>query len=261
MGAKGGVGATVVACQLGASLQRAGERVVIVDLNYPLGDVALHFDIKPSYTLADIAQIADRLDASLLHGLLQGHRSGIRLLASPSRVEEAELIQERHVHAALEILRREFDWVIVDVARSWNEASVGALDLASQILLVTLQDVPTLTHARAQHDLLLRLGHAPQKIRTIINRHSSRDAVSDSDVAEFLGVRPHAVLPNDYATTATCVNEGRPAYEVAPRSALHLGYRELARQVYAWTGRPTPDALTRSTKRRFGFSRLLRRSE
>jgi Zn-dependent alcohol dehydrogenase len=45
MGAKGGVGATVVACQIAARLQAGGARVAVVDLCLPLGDVALYFDV------------------------------------------------------------------------------------------------------------------------------------------------------------------------------------------------------------------------
>jgi pilus assembly protein CpaE len=247
MGAKGGVGATVVACQLAASLQRAGERTVIVDLNCPLGDVALHFDVKPVYTLADVSRNADELDASLVRGLLQRHHTGLHILAAPSRVEEAELVKESHVHGVLEILRQEFDWVVVDVSRSWNEPSVRTLDLADGILLVTLQDVPTLTHARAHRDLLVRLGHDPAKIHTVANRYSKRDLVSDDDLVEFLGVKPEASIPNDYATTAVSVNEGRPVADVAPRSELHRAFQSLARQVFGWAGVEIPESL--ATKR------------
>jgi len=243
MGAKGGVGATVVACQLAASLQRAGGRTVIVDLNCPLGDVALHFDVKPVYTLADVSRNADELDASLVRGLLQRHHTDLHILAAPTRVEEAELVKESHVHGVLEILRQEFDWVVVDVSRSWNEPSVRTLDLADGILLVTLQDVPTLTHARAHRDLLVRLGHDPAKIHTVANRYSKRDLVSDDDLVEFLGVKPEASLPNDYATTAVSVNEGRPVADVAPGSELHRAFQSLARQVYDWVGVEVPESL------------------
>lgn len=250
MGAKGGVGATVVACQLAASLQRAGGRTVIVDLNCPLGDVALHFDVKPTYTLADVSRNADELDASLVRGLLQRHRTDLHILAAPGRVEEAELVKESHVHGVLEILRQEFDWVVVDVSRSWNEASVRTLDLADEILLVTLQDVPTLTHARAHLDLLTRLGHSPTKIHTISNRNSKRDLVEDGDVVQFLGVKPEASLPNDYATTTVSVNEGRPVADVAPGSELDRAFQSLARQLFDWVGVEVPDAL--GAKRKFG---------
>jgi pilus assembly protein CpaE len=236
MGAKGGVGATVVACQLAAALQAMGSRTVVVDLNYPLGDVALHFDVRPTYTLAHVVKQADDLDATYLRGLLQGHRSGVQILAAPERVEEAELVRGVHVERVISILREEFDFVVLDVSRSWNEASVRALDLASEILLITSLDVPTLNHARQHLDLLRRLGHSDAKIHPIANRYSRRDAVTDKEFAQFLGRAPDTHLPNDYPNTVGSVNEGRPLGEVAPRSPLHQAYVALARSAHAWSG-------------------------
>jgi pilus assembly protein CpaE len=236
MGAKGGVGATVVACQLAAALQAMGSRTVVVDLNYPLGDVALHFDVRPTYTLAHVVKQADDLDATYLRGLLQGHRSGVQILAAPERVEEAELVRGVHVERVISILREEFDFVVLDVSRSWNEASVRALDLASEILLITSLDVPTLNHARQHLDLLRRLGHSDAKIHPIANRYSRRDAVTDKEFAQFLGRAPDTHLPNDYPSTVGSVNEGRPLGEVAPRSPLAHAFVALARSAHAWSG-------------------------
>jgi pilus assembly protein CpaE len=236
MGAKGGVGATVVACQLAAALQAMGGRTVVVDLNYPLGDVALHYDVRPTYTLAHVVKQGDDLDATYLRGLLQGHRSGVQILAAPERVEEAELVRGVHVERVISILREEFTWVVLDVSRSWNEASVRALDLASEILLITSLDVPTLNHARQHLDLLRRLGHPDAKIHPIANRYSRRDAVTDKEFAQFLGRAPDTHLPNDYPSTVGSVNEGRPLGEVAPRSPLHQAFVALARSAHVWSG-------------------------
>jgi pilus assembly protein CpaE len=236
MGAKGGVGATVVACQLAAALQALGGRTVVVDLNYPLGDVALHFDLRPSYTLAHVVKQGEELDATYLRGLLQSHRSGVQILAAPERVEEAELVRGVHVERVISILREEFAFVVLDVSRSWNEASVRALDLASEILLITSLDVPTLNHARQHLDLLRRLGHSDAKIHPIANRYSRRDAVTDKEFAQFLGRAPDAHLPNDYPSTVGSVNEGRPLGEVAPKSPLHQAFVGLARSAFAWSG-------------------------
>jgi pilus assembly protein CpaE len=236
MGAKGGVGATVVACQLAAALQATGARTVVVDLNYPLGDVALHFDVRPTYTLAHVVKQGEELDATYLRGLLQGHRSGVQILAAPERVEEAELVRGVHVERVIALLREEFAFVVLDVSRSWNEASVRALDLASEILLITSLDVPTLNHARQHLDLLRRLGHSDAKIHPIANRYSRRDAVTDKEFANFLGRAPDAHLPNDYPSTVGSVNEGRPLGEVAPRTALHQAFVGLAKSVHVWSG-------------------------
>jgi len=246
MGTKGGVGATVLACQLAASLQEVGGRVALVDLNYPLGDVALHFDVEPTYTLADLARAEEELDATYLRTILKGHESGVQILAAPTLMEDAESVRGLHVERVLPILRSEFDWVIVDVSRSWNEASVHALTLADQVLLVSLFDVPTLNHARQHKKLLEGLALNGLRTRLIGNRHSKGDAVTVSDFRRVLGSEPDALIPNDYATTAESVNQGRPIGQVARGSAIHKAYRQLALDVYAWCGVDVPQI--KSTK-------------
>jgi pilus assembly protein CpaE len=240
MGAKGGVGATVVACQLSASLRASGARVALVDLNLPLGDAALYFDVQPSYTLANIARESERLDATVLRTLLSGRPGGVQILASPVHAEEAELVRGAHVERALTLLRSDFDWVVLDLSRTWSEPTVRALDLADLILLVTLMDVPTLHHTRKHIDLLERLGHGGTRIRLIANRASSVDAVTDKDVSDFLERKPDFRIPNDFPTTLAGVNRGVSVAEVAPRSPLARAYTELAQALHGWFGTNAP---------------------
>ncbi len=236
MGAKGGVGATFTACQLAATLQASGGRTALVDLNLPLGDVALYFDVQPTYSLANVAQATERLDATSLRTILQSHRSGVQILAAPSQVEEAELVKATHVERVLQLLRFEFDWVVLDVSRSWNESSIRGLDLADQILLVVLLDVPTLSHARQHLALLKRLGHQGSKIRIVANRFSRDDSVSNRDFEQFLGKVPDVRLPNDYRTALVSVNQGKLVGEVAARSAIHSAFLRLAKDTRGWCG-------------------------
>jgi Flp pilus assembly CpaE family ATPase len=117
---------------------------------------------------------------------------------------------------------------------------VRALDLADLILLVTLMDVPTLHHTRKHLDLLARLGHTGSRIRLIANRHSSVDAVTDKDVAEFLERKPDYCIPNDFPTTLAGVNRGVSVAEIAPRSALARAYNELTHTLHGWFGADQP---------------------
>src|SRR5262245_5332229 len=117
MGGKGGVGATVIACQLASALQRLGRRVAVVDLCLPLGDVDFHHDMRPRYTLADLAAQGDGFDAAYLQSIAAEHASGVRVLAAPQDPEQAELVTASQVGRALGLLQLEYDFVIVDVAR------------------------------------------------------------------------------------------------------------------------------------------------
>ncbi len=237
MGAKGGVGTSFVACQLAVSLQAQGARTAVVDLNLPLGDVALYLDLHPKHTLAHVVKDVDRLDATFLRSVLAQHHSGVHVLAAPTRLDEAMMIKGGHVERILHLLREDFDWIVVDVSREWKETSIRALDLASQVLLVTLPDIATLSQARKHLDLLRRLGRPEDALHLVSNRNAASGQLGDGDYVNFLGRAPEARLPNDFTTTLLSVNEGRTIGEVAPRSSLQAAYDGLARQLTSWCGR------------------------
>lgn len=245
MGAKGGVGSTTVACQTAASLQETGAPTAVIDLDFPFGDVAVHFDITPRHSIANLADNAGQIDSTYLETLLHRHGSGIQILAGPTEVTDAQSIRADQLDRALDILRETFDWVVIDISHSWYEISAHVLDVADQILLVTSMDVPTLNRARRHLELMKRLGHSGARTHVVVNRRVKSDEVSKQDVAKFLGTTADAELPSDYSTTSRCVNQGAMIAEVSPGRALHRAYRGLAQKLYEWNGL-TPPVLKRT---------------
>jgi len=258
MGAKGGVGATFVACQLAAGLAYRGSRVAVADMNLRLGDVALYFDLRPQYTMASLAAAQGRLDAAFLDTVLARHpSSGVHVLGAPDRPEEADAIPVAQTDKALALLREAYDWVVVDIAPDFDDRSVHVLDRASHILIVTTCDVPALNHTRLQLGLLKRLGHAPHKIRVAVNRMDAKAPVQARQIEEFLHRKCDMQIPNDYPTASICVNEGRPLWEAAPKSPLCAAFARVADATHEWCGVPLPEP-GRNEKRR-GLRHLLSR--
>ena len=64
-------------------------------------------------------------------------------------------------------------------------------------------------------------------------------------------------LPNDYASASACVNEGRPLWELAPKSALREAMDGLTAAAHNWCDRPLPEELNPPSK---GLFDLLRRT-
>jgi len=164
------------------------------------------------------------------------HRSACSILAAPTRLEQAEVQTRERTDQVLELLRQEFDWVIVDVSRSWNEPSALAIERADQILLVTLLEVTTLNHAKQHIDLLERLGFADGRLGLVVNRFSKSDPVTEKDCEGFVGRPIDARVPNDYATSADCINQGRSVVEIAPGGALDRAFSKLAQDIGARCG-------------------------
>jgi Flp pilus assembly CpaE family ATPase len=149
------------------------------------------------------------------------------------------------VERALHLLREDFDCVVVDVAREWKETSIRALDLASQVLLVTVPDVATLSQARKHLELLRKLGRPDEALYLVTNRSTPAAQLGDQDHVTLLGRAPDVRLPNDFGTTLVSVNEGRTLTEVAPRSPLQVAYDALAQQLSASCGRGAEAEATR----------------
>lgn len=241
MGAKGGVGATFVACQLAASLQRTSGPTALVDLNCPLGDAALYLDLHPQYTFASIQRQREDFDATYLHSVLTRHGSGLQVLAAPDRVEEGNRVSGPVVERSLAMLHEDLAWIVVDVARGWDEASMRALELADQIVLVTSLDVASLDHTRKHVDLLKRLGHGEERIRLVANRQTGSDSVTPKDFESFMGRGYEFALPNDYQHAAEALNTGRTLEEICPGTPLTEAFRALAVASHEWCGSEKPE--------------------
>lgn len=246
IGAKGGVGTSFVACQLAAALSGLGGRVALVDGHLRHGDVALYLDLAPRYNLASIATGQEPLDATYLRTALVSHASGVAVLAAPSEAEEGESMDAGRIDAVIELMRREFDWVLWDAPQDFDERNLCAIDRSRPVVLVTNPDVPALNHTRMQLELLARLGHPTDEVRIVLNRDSTKAPVSSKDAAEFLKRPIDAAVPNDYPRAAVCVNEGRTLSDCAPRSSIERGVQELARCAHAWCDRPLPKSDRRS---------------
>jgi len=240
VGAKGGVGASFVACQLGAALAELGSRPVLVDGQLRLGDIALYLDLAPDYTFASLAK-RETIDSTCLHSTLARHDSGVHVLATPQHPEDAESISLDCVTNLLSLLQREFDWVVWDTPQDFDDRSLHVLDQADSIVLVTTPDVPAMNHTRMQLDLLARLGHREDQVRVVVNRTDKSASVSEKAAQQFLGRPVDASIPNDYARASACVNEGRTLHEVAPRAAVTRAFGNLAQRSFEWCEQAVPE--------------------
>ena len=258
IGAKGGVGATTVACQLGFALQAMGERTAVFDLNLPLGDVALHCDVTPEHTLANIASERANTDATFIRKLLQTHESGLQIMASPNRIEDAETISVQHIGTALRLMREEFDWIILDVSRSWNEVSIHALDLSDLVMAVSVIDLPALGHLKQHLDLMERLGHTRSNVRLIANRYDkNKGSLDGKDFEDFIGRKFDFEISNDFSTVAASIDAGCPTSKVSSRSPVTREFATLARELHGWCGIDTYSSKSKTAPT--GFRKLFRR--
>ncbi len=228
--AKGGLGTTTAAVNLATALARehTAERVALVDFVVVGGDVRVVLDLKPAYDIGDLVMKVDRIDGELLSSLMTPGPGGMLVLPSSDRPEVQDLIEANAVSAILSQLRAHFNYVVLDLDHYLGERTIGALDAADHIVLVTQLSVAALRSTQRTLNLFNRLGYAPAKVAVVMNRSNADSPLTISDAETVLGRPVTAKLPNDFSACADATTKGVPVLEYEPDSALSNGFRKLA---------------------------------
>jgi pilus assembly protein CpaE len=228
-GAKGGVGTTSVAVNLAFALgARTRNKVALADFVAVRGDCRIMLDLRPAYDLGDAVRKIDQLDAELLRSLLTQSTGNVWVLPA---AEDEEMLERFGVDAAtsvLQTLRAEFPLSVVDCENYVSERTLGALDAADTVLLITQLNVPALRSAQRTLQLCSRLGYSDDKLKVVVNRRQSSDVVSLADASDVLKREVLFSLPNDYQNSAAALTRGVPVVTHAPQSALSQAYAQLA---------------------------------
>jgi len=231
MGAKGGVGTTTVAVNLGVQLSTfARKRVVLLDFARPLGNAHLLLDLQPKFTVRDAADSLDRLDSHFLAGMLTKHKTKLEVLGGITQPEEWQSIDVSSLDRAVNVAQNSFDVVLLDMGSQFSSEWSSILRMARMILIVAEANVPSLWTLERRLLALKGFGVEPGRARIIINRwHKGDDEVLHS-VQKDLSRPIFASLPNDYRKASQAVNLGTPIPD-NHNNLLVNRYRQIAGQL------------------------------
>ena len=209
-GSKGGAGVTTVATNFAVALtkENAG-KVVAVDMDMQLGEVALGLGLAPQFSILDALKNESRLDKDFLMTLLVRHTSGLAVLASPEQYTSFSP-SANSLQNLIGILRHEFAFVVVDAGTAAGSTEEALMDLADSIYLVTEMSIPALRNARRLMSFIAGRQRNPH-VEVVINRFNSREMEIDEDSAtKALGRPVDWRIPNDFLSVRTAENTGVP---------------------------------------------------
>jgi pilus assembly protein CpaE len=231
MGAKGGVGTTTVAVNLGVQLATfARKRTVLLDFARPLGNVHLLLDLHPKFGVRDAVDSLDRLDSHFLAGLLTHHKTKLEVLGGATQPEEWQSIDVGVLDRLVNVTQNAFDVVLLDMGAQFSTEWVTILRMARMILIVAEANVPSLWTLERRLLALKGFGIPQDRARIIINRwHKGDDEVLKS-IQKDINRPIFASLPNDFRKASQAVNLGTPILE-NHNNVLSSRYRQIAGQL------------------------------
>jgi pilus assembly protein CpaE len=225
--------------------------VALVDFTTTGAGVRVMLDLAPVYDLGSIANRTTALDREFVRSCMVSHPAGVDVLVAAEELDATEPLGAETATRVLEVLRQQFDHVVVDVDHHFAEQTIAALDVADRILLVTQLDISALRSAQRTLGVFTRLGYARDKVALVANRRTDRDRIALEDAERVLGRAIDVSVPNDYASCADAITFGRFVQEHAPTSPMVEGVAALVRTL-------TGDAAPTPLEARPGGSRLAR---
>lgn len=228
---KGGVGKTSIATNLAVSLaQQSPMEVVLVDLDLQFGDLSTVLDLRPNYTMAD-AFASGGHDNLLLKTYLTVHSSGFYVLCGAESPAANDRVTGAQIQQLLRQLRDQFRYVIIDTAAGLDDATLAALEVTEDLVVVSTMDVACIRSVRKELDLLGELGLLPASRHLVLNFADRQSGMRVKDVEAVTGAPIDFVLPRSKEVHIS-TNQGIPVILGRKRDPFAKTIRQLGRKIF-----------------------------
>ena len=252
-GGKGGVGTTTIAVNLADCMARLDSppAVALIDMNRLFGEVPLFLGMDHVFSWVDVSKNIARLDATYLSGILYRHRSGLRVLPSPDRMDDEFTVTPQIIETLLRFMRTMFDFIIIDSGQSVDDISKMILRLSDRVLLVSVLSLPCLINVKKILNTFRNLGYPPEpSVEVVVNRFERRSIISLKEAEESIGKKAFWIVPNDFQLSMNAVNQGKPLSLVDGNAEITKAIAEMAAAV---AGRRQADVKDRGKKAFLGM--------
>jgi pilus assembly protein CpaE len=229
---KGGAGKTTISTNLALALaQVAPGEVVIVDLDVQFGDVASALGLRPDLTLADALRSIDDLDATTLKAHLTIHpQDDLYVLCAPTTPTEADEISVEQIEQVVTLLAESFKYVVIDTASGLDENTLTALEHATDLLLISATDVPSVRATVKEIEALRVIGKPQHLWHFVLNRADAKTGLTIPAIERTVGINVDVAIPSSRSVPLS-LNQGEPLVLSDPRSAVSLAMLQLVRRV------------------------------
>jgi len=230
-GSKGGVGTTTIAVNLAVAMAQKDNHksVALIDMNTLFGEIPLFLEVSPKFHWGEITKHIDRLDNTFLTNVLTRHHTGLHILPSPAYLNGHIRPTPDTISRLLGLMKGMFDYVIIDGGQSTDDTVLRVVELSDTLLLITILSLPCLSNSNKLIKSFVELGYLRKdQIKVVVNRYLKKSEISLNDAKAGIGEDLSWIIPNDYRTTMSAINQGKPLAKIAPKAPITQNFKNFA---------------------------------
>lgn len=216
VGTTGGTGTTTISANLVnvLSMRYPMKNILYLDFSMTKAISNIFFGIpSPKKTIVDFIELEDYSEEHMLQaGLCQVKNNLYIIPGIQSHVEREELLREENTRKIIDMLfqlKQLFDFVIIDGGLAEDsELQIAVEEISDQIFIVTELTTIHISVLQTYYELMKKAGWK-DKIKIVLNREDSQNAISIKDASEILNSRKG----KDISFDIHIPNGGRPIRE------------------------------------------------
>ncbi|MEW9051421.1 MAG: AAA family ATPase [Neobacillus sp.] len=228
---KGGVGRTVLTVNLAVALARMGKKVAVIDANLQFGEVAMYCNIKPKRTIYEWVKEGYGRPNYTIDQYMSVSESDVSILAAPQRPEFFEGITDEHLKSAIEEAKEAYDVVLIDMPIYLSEIHLRCLDLADEILLLTVNELSVLRLSQLYLETLDSI-NLKDKVKLVLNKYVKGQNLESNKIEDIFGLGIYHSLPEHASVANASINAGYPFILSNSRSNLGKSVVKLSEKLF-----------------------------
>lgn len=227
MPAKGACGASTLAVNLAFQFKRMGvKRILLADLDPLAGTVSFLLKLKSTFSFIDVLSYEQSLDPDLWKGTVVT-ANGIDVLLAPDLAIAGDP-QQMDASPIINFARQLYDVIILDTGSAYGEWNLSQARAASDLLLVTTNELPALQAAQRALSYLEASKIGKWKTRLVVNRYQRDVGLSREVISTALHTDVFETIPSDYDAIQKALLEGKA---VLPATNFGKGVVQLAERL------------------------------
>lgn len=230
-GAKGGVGASTIAHNIGWGISEMFQSsVILADLDLAYGTANLNFDRDPLQGVAEAIQAQGRLDDVFLERLLESCTEHMSLLVAPSMMDKTYDLDEDAFSPVMQLLQRAASVNVFDVPHVWNSWTLNLLSTVDEVVVCATPDLANLRNTKNIFDAMEQARPNDPKPHLIINQAGmpKRPEIEVDDFCGPFDIKPISIIPFNPELFGAAANSGQMIAEVDANSPTAESFSQIA---------------------------------
>lgn len=236
VGGKGGVGKSVFAANFAAALMlELRSQVLLLDADSKsCGDQNVILGVRPQKTIAEVAQFPGAISPQNIGQIVTPHPSGLGYIGAVRGPEETLTVNPELFMKQLEILSRQFKFIVADIGNDLKDFQMALLQEATAVVIVTVPEVLVINQTQRLIQDLLTATLPMEMFQLVVNKVTPT-GVNVQAISQSLRLPVMGMIPQDDVTTLGSLQRGTPFVLAQNKSPITTAYHEVVRKI---TGGP-----------------------